>query len=156
MEGFQKYGSNQAPRSGRHRFATGYARRRSFGERQKEALLSAWFGEEFSGLEIEAGQKRAQRLGTIIDGVLADLDRHDHYLLRKIIDQWGEIVGPQIRHYASPRRLDRGILYVEVSSSAWRFKLEREFRPEIEKLVQRFTDQRVKSIRFIATGRTRR
>ena len=50
------------------------------------------------------------------------------------IGDWAERVGPQIARVATPVGFDRGILFVEVRSSAWLMELEMMERRILERL----------------------
>jgi predicted nucleic acid-binding Zn ribbon protein len=50
------------------------------------------------------------------------------------IGDWTERVGPQIARVATPVGFDRGILFVEVRSSAWLMELEMMERRILERL----------------------
>ncbi len=120
-----------------------------------EQAFRDWYGQEMGSLEIESYQIREKKLATVLDDVLGDLDKDDRALLRKILDEWPKLVSPEINHVSSPRKIYHKILYIEVYDAAWRFNLERNFKSEIQKLIQRATNHRIVSIRFIPGGKTR-
>ena len=106
--------------------------------------------------EIEARQPSGKKVGEILNDILVTLDKDENILLREIIDNWGKIVSPDILHQASPGRIQNKVLYIEVYNSPWRSHLERNFKSEIRKLVQRFSKGRIEEIRFVSGGKTRR
>lgn len=66
-----------------------------------------------------------------------------------LVQEWGELVGPQIARQTRPARLDRGILQVYVSHSAWLTELQ-QFGQQamLDKLQTRFGRTRIKGIRL--------
>ena len=99
--------------------------------------------------------KLETKLENVLDEVLASLDKDEYILLRRIIDRWEALVGSEINYYATPRNIRYKCLYIEVKNSSWHFRLERNFKPEIQALIRRVTDQRIQRIRFVPAGKTR-
>ncbi len=120
-----------------------------------EQVFRDWYGQEMGSLEIESYQKRGKKLEKVLDNVLGDLDHGDQILFRKIIDEWPNLVSPEISHVSSPRKIYNNILCIEVYDAPWRYSLERNFKSEIQKLIQNLSNQRIKTIRFVPGGKTR-
>ena len=120
-----------------------------------EQVFKDWYGDELGGLEIESYQTREQKLDTVLDDVLSYLDKDDQVLLRKILDEWPTLIGDEIGHFTSPRKIYNKVLYIEVYDTAWLFNLERNLKPEIQKLIQKITNHKIVGIRFIPGGKTK-
>lgn len=133
-----------------------FFRRRSKVEKALEEAYRDWYGSELAHLEVEFHQKPPQQVGDVMQEVMNGLDQDNHILLRKIIGEWEEIVSPEIRFHAMPRRIQKATLFIEVYDSTWRYYLEINFKTEIQKIVQKASEQKIKEIRFIPGGKTRR
>ena len=135
--------------------ATHHYRRRTKDERIRQQLLYDLYGHEMGHLENETSQPKSNSIQFLMNGVLDSLDRGDKVLLRKLVDKWGDIVGPELQPHAAPRYIKNQILYVEVNHASWLFQIERFLKNEIESLVRTHSDSRINSVRFIPGGRTR-
>jgi hypothetical protein len=156
MTDYKKYSGSYSNRDSGWGRSHHNFRRRNYKDYSSEQLLRDWYGEELAKLEIESQQLPTKKLEVVLDNVLEYLDKEDNTLLRRIIDHWESMVGSEIKHNAMPRRIQNGTLFVEVTNAAWRFQLERNFKPEILALMQKFTNDRVKRVKFVPGGKTRR
>ena len=126
-------------------------RRRS--ERDRERLLREWYGNhQHAALEIEIQQKREQKIDAILENVLQPYQTESKRLLRKIITAWADIVGAEVQRHSTPRRLDRHVLYVEISNAPWFYQLNNYAKPEILKKLQVFNNRYIRDLRFIPGG----
>ena len=137
-------------------FQGGYCRRRrSVSDRIQEELFVEWFGEDRAMLELESRQQPSRNIAGIVSELLISLDKDDDILLRELVDTWRELVGPEIQRHASPRQIKNGFLFIEVYEAPWRFHLEINLKPEIERIIQRVSNNRIKGIKFVTGGKTR-
>ncbi len=65
-----------------------------------------------------------------------------------MITSWSEIVGPQIAKVTVAQRIEKGTLFVAVSSSPWRAELTMRRREMIEKINRFLGKKVVEDIRF--------
>jgi predicted nucleic acid-binding Zn ribbon protein len=73
-------------------------------------------------------------VGGLVEELLRARGLLDGVQRASAIDDWAERVGPQISRVATPVGFDRGILFVEVRSSAWLMELEMQERRILERL----------------------
>jgi predicted nucleic acid-binding Zn ribbon protein len=65
-----------------------------------------------------------------------------------VITSWPRVVGEQVARVTVAQRIDNGVLYVGVSSAAWRAELTMKRLDIIEKLNTNAGKRVVKDIRF--------
>jgi predicted nucleic acid-binding Zn ribbon protein len=68
-------------------------------------------------------QRQAERAGALVGDLLARLGVAGAVREQRLITQWESIVGPRVASRARPDGLERGVLYVRVSNSAWMHEL---------------------------------
>jgi predicted nucleic acid-binding Zn ribbon protein len=68
-----------------------------------------------------------------------------HYTL---ITSWDSIVGERIARISKARKVDNGVLFVEVANGPWRTELAMRKREILEKIVRKIGKNIVKDIRF--------
>ncbi|MGD2217516.1 MAG: DUF721 domain-containing protein [Gemmatimonadales bacterium] len=73
-------------------------------------------------------------VGGLVEELLRARGLLDGVQRASTISDWAERVGPQIARVATPVGFDRGILFVEVRSSAWLMELEMQERRILERL----------------------
>ncbi len=88
------------------------------------------------------------RIKHLLNGGLRELNATDVVVAGKIFGQWSEIVGEAIAERAHPRYLRQGVLFVEVSSSAWANELQLLKPRLLQKLEARFGKGVVKDLRY--------
>ncbi len=128
-------------------------RRLSRRERQREELMLDWYGEDDGPREIEAHQAPSEQLGQVLNRVFHDLNMDDKVLLRKIIDNWPQLVGAEIACHTAPEIIQRDTLLVAISDASWRFRLQSQLRYLGQKLAE-FTDGEVRSVKLVTGGRS--
>jgi len=64
-------------------------------------------------------RREPARLRDELDGLLCRLGSPDVETVSGVFGAWPEIVGEQVARHASPVKLDRGRLYVDVDDPAW-------------------------------------
>lgn len=70
---------------------------------------------------------------------------------RRIVEGWAELVGPDIGRFSQALRVQRGILYLKVESSAWSQELHFLKPMILERVNERFGAGLISDIRI--TGR---
>jgi predicted nucleic acid-binding Zn ribbon protein len=65
-----------------------------------------------------------RRLGGLIEEILRARGLLEGVQRASVVSDWAERVGPQIARVATAVGFDRGVLFVEVRSSAWLMELE--------------------------------
>lgn len=128
------------------------ARRRSAPRQEREQVLGDWFGEALAEAEIECHQQPVRSLGELLPGALQEMNLAEKVLLRRLLDQWAEIVGPDNARRCRPGMIRKGELCLEVAEAAWMFLL-RQSLPELTKLVQDFSQGELRSVRLVPANR---
>lgn len=134
---------------------THHWRHRSKSDRVAEEMLKAWYGEDDGRLETEAHQPQAQALGELIDSTIDQLDRGYAGFLRRLVDEWSDLVTPAIAAVTTPQTVQRDTLLIAVSSAPWMMQM-RMHEPQIRAIVQQFSKGKITNVRFVAGGKTRR
>ena len=134
---------------------THHWRHRSKSDRIAQEMLQAWHGEEDGLLETEVRQPSARPLSDLIDPTIDQLDRGYAGFLRRLVEQWPELVTPAIAAVATPQTVQRDTLLIAVSSAPWMMQM-RVHEPQIRAIVQNFSKGKIKNIRFVAAGKTLR
>lgn len=80
-------------------------------------------------------------------GLQGELERQD------ALERWPEIVGEAIAKVARPRGIARGVLYVEVRSSAWMNELEMMRHEFLRRLNAGRSEGRIERIVFLLAER---
>lgn len=75
----------------------------------------------FSGARPDA--RDPQTLENVMRRVLGDLGWNDGMNAGRVLEEWDDIVGPQVSAHCRPVSLDEGVLVVSASSSAWATQL---------------------------------
>lgn len=89
------------------------------------------------------------RLGDVLRTALARLPEAQELSSFPVWSEWGALVGPLIARHASPRRLRRGVLVVEVDGPEWLHELrylEGELR---QRLNERLGRAAVRELLFV-------
>jgi hypothetical protein len=96
-------------------------------------------------------------LKQLVPGFLKVLKIEEGLWEQQLMEQWAELVGPQLAGRARPGKVERKVLMVYVTSSAWLQELNRFGRPQILKNLQAaFGADRVRDIRLVLDPDLRR
>ena len=68
-------------------------------------------------------QRRAESAGTLVGNLLTRLGVAGAVREQRLVTAWESMVGPRVAARAWPDALERGVLYVRVSNSAWMHEL---------------------------------
>ena len=89
-----------------------------------------------------------QPMGTALQDLFRRLGvtrKMQHYT---VITTWDSIVGEQIARISKARKIDNGILFVDVKTGAWRVELSMRKREIMEKIHRAVGKNILKDIRF--------
>lgn len=133
----------------------GEYRRRSPAEVAREELLADWYGTDLAPLEIEAHQRAALDVSTVVDQLLGQWNLQDRVVLRQLVDRWGEVVGTAFRPHTQPRCLENRTLSIEVLNTVALNKLDQpQVRQVLLQKVRAVAGAAVTAIRFVPGGRS--
>jgi hypothetical protein len=118
-------------------------------------MLKAWYGEDDGRLETEAHQPETLALADLIDSTIDQMDRGWSGFLRRLVEQWPDLVTPAIAAVATPQTVHNDTLLIAVNSAPWMMQM-RMHEPQIRAIVQQFSKGKVSKVRFVAGGKTRR
>jgi len=90
-----------------------------------------------------------EKLGGILQKVLSDLSLEEPLRRAQALMIWNEVVGEKISSVTEPLRLDRGRLFVRVSSDVWRNELVYHKTDIIEQLNRKCGGTVVEDLIFI-------
>lgn len=88
----------------------------------------------------------AESLGSIIQQWLRDNGYEEKFRENSVPDYWVDIVGEAVARQTRVERIDRGTMFISVSSAVWRNELMMRREEIISKVNQRFGAQVVKEI----------
>ncbi len=89
------------------------------------------------------------RLADAVPNLVRKLGLADTYWEHTLEREWPSLVGEQVARHTRPGRMNRGILYVYVSSAPWLAELSRLGQKQIlENVQKRFGESRIKSVRL--------
>ena len=85
----------------------------------------------------------------VIGKVMASLGLGERLRQEEVLRAWKEIVGDFIAGHATPQRLEKGILIVQVLQPTMHYELDRVWKPQIlQKMKDRFGPRTVREIKF--------
>ncbi len=76
------------------------------------------------------------RLGKLVERIISAFGLHDKFHGWKIVNQWPEIVGPDIARHSRALRYSDGTLTIVVEKDVWRQELEMQ-REQILRQIRR-------------------
>jgi hypothetical protein len=74
------------------------------------------------------------RISRLLPSLLHDKGWEKQVDLHSIFPKWQELVGEEISEHAQPLKIERGVLWLEVTNSSWLQQLQYEKIPLLEKL----------------------
>ncbi|MBU0679319.1 MAG: DUF721 domain-containing protein [Verrucomicrobia bacterium] len=84
-----------------------------------------------------------------IPGFLQKLGLEDRMWEQVMLEEWFNLVGPQVARHARPGRVNRKVLHIYVTNSTWLNELARYMKDELLANIQkRFGKERITDIRF--------
>jgi hypothetical protein len=135
-----------------HSRKTHLSRRPSLRERERDALLRDWYGDDLAVEEKLAHRSRARPVAEFVPKVLAHFDAGPMMLLGDLQVRWAELVGADVARQSRPAGVQGNRLVIEVEDSSWLYVLDRMHKKQIQERVVRHTAGRVTSIQFKVLG----
>jgi len=119
--------------------------------RRREDTLRDFYGGELAAPEIEAHQPPARPLAGLVDELLRRMNMGDQVLMRRVVDNWPIIAGPELARHSSPQAIRKGCLDVEVHNATWLFTLKTQGKRPLEERLAGFTEGRLSKV-FLKPG----
>jgi len=94
-------------------------------------------------------KKGPQRVSSLIDEVIRDLQPPADSWFDTLKDEWEQIVGPAVAAHAKPERIEGGALFVRVSSHIWQAELRGGLGAAILEKVRGQVSPDIRRIRWI-------
>jgi len=135
---------------------THFGRRASVRERSREQAMRDWYGPGEAGAVISSRRSPARHIAGTVDDVVRDLGLARDLLLEELVQNWVDVVGPDVARRSVPSEIQGKLLVVEVADSSWMFILKAQHRPHIISRLADFTGSRIRDVRFVPQGRIRR
>ena len=112
---------------------------------QRAQILREWRGLP----EPPPKPDRQTTAAEVIGKVMASLGLGERLRQEEVLGAWRELVGDFIASHATPQRLDKGVLIVQVLQPTMHYELDRVWKPQIlQKMKDRFGSRTVREIRF--------
>jgi len=90
------------------------------------------------------------RVGEVLPAVLKSLGLEKKFRELRLLEEWPDVVGPDISARTRPTRIEHKVLYVHVDHGAWMQELHFIEQDLIGKLRERVPGVDLKKIRFSA------
>ena len=88
-------------------------------------------------------------IAPVVENVLKGMGLEKRFWEQALIGEWEALVGSQVARQARPGRIDRKILHIYVTHSAWLSELSRYGQKQIlDNLQRRFGADRIKGIKL--------
>ena len=88
-------------------------------------ILKEWYGEDAASFEIIPHLPEETTIESAVENVVKGYMSSEDLTLLKLKKNWSRLMGSQIAKIAKPRNIKRGIVYIEVSNSAWLMELQK-------------------------------
>jgi len=90
-------------------------------------------------------------LGEVLAGVVRSMGLESRLQERRVVEDWPELAGPDLSRFSRALRVQRGVLYLKVESSAWGQELQFLKPMIVERVNERYGSRLIHDIRI--TGR---
>ena len=90
-----------------------------------------------------------KKISGVIPGLLRDKGWEVQLDLHSIFPRWKEIVGEEMNEYAQPLKIEKGVLWLEVTNSAWLQQLQYEKLELLDTLNSCFRLSSLKDIKMV-------
>ncbi|MGB9772786.1 MAG: DciA family protein [Bacteroidota bacterium] len=94
-------------------------------------------------------QSNPQPIGNVFDQLFRQLGLTRRLHQYDVVAQWKEIVGEQIAQVSEATRVENGVLFVHVKSSAWRNELLLRKQEILARIQLRFRGTGIHDIHFL-------
>lgn len=95
------------------------------------------------------GQPKNQHISYGLNQAVRQLGLEQRLKQMRVMEEWAELVGESISQISKPDHIRDGILYVRVTSMAWRTELGFHKQTILEKIAEKLDKKLIKDIRFI-------
>jgi predicted nucleic acid-binding Zn ribbon protein len=93
--------------------------------------------------------RRDQPVASIARQIIKELKLEARVTETRLLNEWPQIVGPQVATHARPGRLERGVLTVFVANSVWLAELSRMWlKPMLNNIQRQLGNADVRSLRL--------
>ena len=89
------------------------------------------------------------RIGDLLEGFLEESGVREQVERQGVLERWDGVVGEKIAEVSRAVRVDGGVLFVEVRSSAWMMELDMMKREILERLNEGRDEGRIEKVRFL-------
>jgi predicted nucleic acid-binding Zn ribbon protein len=90
-----------------------------------------------------------QLVADLAQQLIKDLKLEARVTETRLLNEWAQIVGPQVAAHARPGRLERGVLTVYVANSVWLAELSRMWlKPMLANILRQLGTKDVRSLRL--------
>ena len=130
----------------------------SRGEKWREyepltSILEEWYGKEAGSTEMMSHLPDAVPIQQALNNIVKNSINPDNSELIRLKDDWEGLVGKDIANIAKPKSIKNGIVYIEVTNSAWMMELKNYSKKMIlEKISSLYRDKSYKDIVFVPSG----
>lgn len=101
-----------------------------------------------SRAEMRRKKKHPVHVGKALEDLTASLGIRKSLREYSVMTEWESIVGSRIARVTRPERMDKGVLFVAVSTAPWRAELSMRKRELMEKINAAAGSRVVSDIRF--------
>ena len=98
-------------------------------------VLAQWRGVDLTSLE-KGKAVCARRAADVMPGLLKDLKLDSRRAEAEVGKVWNELIDPNVTAHAQPINLNKGTLFVNVDSDAWKYEIIRYHSGEVLKRMQ--------------------
>ena len=92
--------------------------------------------------------ENVEDIGSVIKSVVSGLNIESKINSSRLFNHWQEIVGSEISSKAKPEKLNKGLLFVSVTTSTWANELSLMSNQLIDRINSYIGKKIVKEIRF--------
>ncbi|MEM7144021.1 MAG: DUF721 domain-containing protein [Verrucomicrobiota bacterium] len=113
---------------------------------QRSAVLNEWRG---TG-EAPSATKNVRGMEDLVPEIIDALGLKERYETAEMEQVWRELVGDFNAGLSRPVRIERRVLFVQISQATALYHMERTLKPELLRKIQgRFGEERIRDIRFV-------
>jgi hypothetical protein len=112
---------------------------------QRSRVVNEWRG---TG-ELPSSTKNLRSMDQLVPEIIGALGLKERYETEEMEQLWRELVGDFNASLSRPVRIDRRVLFVQISQPTALYHMERTLKPELLKKIQdKFGAERIRDIRF--------
>jgi len=123
-------------------------------EREREETLADWLGRERSPDVFAALRPKLKSASELVDSVMCKSHQGNVFLLHRLCDEWGLIVGATNAKQTKPIFVRDGMLTIEVANPTWLYILRLQQKKILTDKIAAYTHDKIREIRFMPPGRS--